>query len=547
MLKQGENKVEQKLKETGIAQKTGKTFSITKVAFIIMVISGISKILALFRETTLATYFGANYQTDAYRMASGVPTILFSLISAAITTTFIPVYSDYIKKKSKEQGLYFVNNILNVYLLISVALLVIGSISSPVLVKITAPGFKGEIFDLTVKLTVIMMPSFVFALLSNLASGYLQSHDSFIPSAFNWIPHNIIIILSTVIFYKYGIEAVAAGNVLASFSLVLVQLPFVYKKGYRYKPVLNFKEEGLRKISVLFIPIIISSAFNQVDVLINRVLASGLNEGSISALDYADKVNNLVYNIFIITFATVIYPGLSLASGDPDKFREKLVKGLKCIIILSMPAMGCIFVLRIPIVRLLFERGAFNAEDTYNTAIALGCYSVGIIGEGFREILNRAFYSLKDTKTPMVNGIAAICINIVLNVIFVKFWGIGGLAISTSMTAILSGLMLLYRLKKKFGIFAGRELGFYFLKVLMSSGIMSLIIYILKNAAFSRFVTGSFIKQAFMLASCVCLGGIVYISILYAVKAEEIIDAAGFLKNKIYSLKNRIHKLRNRI
>ena len=216
------------------------------------------------------------------------------------------------------------------------------------------------------------------------------------------------------------------GTLIGISSQVIFQLPFAYKEGYRLKPHIDLKDSHLKKMLVLTGPVLVGVAVNQVNIMVDKNLASLLPEGSISALNFADRLNNFILALFITSIVAVVYPMLSKLSHEDnkEKFSEYVVKSSNSIILLVIPISIGAIVLSKPIVKLLFERGAFDASATLMTASALSMYSIGLVAYGLRDIINKVFYSLQDTKTPMINGAIAMGLNIVLNLIFVNLWAI---------------------------------------------------------------------------------------------------------------------------
>ncbi|HYE09529.1 MAG TPA: murein biosynthesis integral membrane protein MurJ [Patescibacteria group bacterium] len=511
---------------------------ITKAATSLVFISMISKFLGLLRESVMAAYFGANYLTDAYRIAFEIPSILTGIIYAAITITFIPVYSEF-KNKTSGQRLYFVNNLFNIVTLLTAAIAAFGMIFAPALVKVAAPGFSGETFDLSVKLTVLLFPSIVFLALAYLANGFLQANRSFAVPASMGISLNLIIILSIFFFYRYGIKALAIGSFFAMISQFAIQLPFMVKAGFRFRPVIDFKEPGLRRVLVLSIPVFISTAFNEAYIIIDKMLASGLSAGSISVLDYANKVNGIAHGVFFASLGIVFFPELSLASDNLNKFGKMVTIGLKIVILTAFPVMVGLWVLRLPIIRLLFERGEFDSSNTFITSAVLGFFAIGIIGSGLTAILNKAFYSLKDTKTPMINGILAICTNIILSLIFVRLWGVCGLALASSLALLLCGFSLVVRIRKKV-LISYSEIGRSIVKSAVAAAVMGVLMYLINSIQVCPLGNEAAIASLFFkLVATIGIGVFVYMGVLYGLKTEELIYIVELIRNK-FSSRNKL-------
>jgi MviN-like protein. len=219
-----------------------------KAAVLVMVITFISKITGFLREVVLGSKFGTTKDVDAYNMAQNIPMVLFAAIAASIGTTVIPLFSEYLAKKGKDKAFEFINNLLNVIILMTIVFTAIGAIASPMIVKIMAPGFKGDVYYETLKLTMILLPVMIFVAASNIITGVLQSLQHFAVPAMIGIPYNIIII-GTALMYgtKYGIYGVALATVIGSIIQVLIQLPVLVKFGFKYRFVLNLKDESIKK------------------------------------------------------------------------------------------------------------------------------------------------------------------------------------------------------------------------------------------------------------------------------------------------------------
>ncbi len=511
--------------------------SMARTTFIIIGISASGKFLGLVRESVLAACFGAGVESDAYKLAVDIPMILLWAITASIATTFIPVYSEFLRNRTEEKTQHFINNIFNMVILGSFILTVTGIFLSPVLVKLIAPGFDQQALSLAIRLTRVILLPLVFLALFNLGSVYLQTNGNFIVPALSWIVYNMIIIASMVLFSGAGIEAINAGTVIAVMGLFAVQIPSIVKSGYRFRLLLDFKEEGLRKISSLTIPVLFSSLFSQFYLLINRMLASGLDQGSISAMDYANKIYNTVFTVFILSIITVIYPNLSLLSDKVDVFKQSLVKGMKMIILISIPTTVGFFVLRTAIVSVLFERGAFNPYDTLVTSSALAGFSAGMLGVGLCELFNRSFYSIKDTKTPMIIGIITVFINVLLNILFVKLWGVGGLAFGTSVAGTLNGIMLFVKLRRKVGNMEGREVLAVTFKTIIASAVMGITVLLLNSFLSEHVFIGTLlVLKLIRLAIDMAAGLIIYTAVLSILKVEEVNAVILRLKNKSISV-----------
>ena len=496
-------------------------------------LTGVSKFLGLLRESSLAAYFGASSYTDAYKIAFAVPDVFFALITASIVQTFIPVYNDRLKENDPESRQRFLNNIFTMVGIVSSAIIVLGMIGSPLIVRFMAPGIDKATAGLAASLTRIIIPAAFFLVLTNLAAGYLQSHGHFISPALIWYPHNIIIIISIVFFHRYGIRAVAVGCALSLLSMLIIQIPSLRKHGFKYRPFIDFKDKGLHNIGILIGPVLISSAFDQVYSVINKILASGFDSGSISALDYAFRISFLIINVFILSISQVMYPRFAQLSHDIPGFINTIGKVLRFATILITPMAACLFVLRTPIVQVIYERGAFTEADTRRTAFALCGLSVGMLGFAYRELLNKAFYALKDTRTTMVNGIVVIVMNIILNIVLSRFLGIAGITFGFSLSAVISGGMLLIRLRRKIGGIRGRWIAIGLIKSIAATGIMVLVIQFVEIILTDSLnLNGSTLLRAVNLMIATAVGAAAYFGSILLLKVEEAYDVISLIKRR---------------
>ena len=284
----------------------------------------------------------------------------------------------------------------------------------------------------------------------------------------------------------------------------------------------------------LIIPVFIGVGVNQINSIVDRSLASTLGDGFITILNSANRLNGFVLGLFIATIAAVIYPTLSKLSNEEDKgkFVTSVAQSVNTVVLLIIPISIGAIVLAEPVVRIVFERGAFDAEATKMTAIALVCYSVGMIGFSLREILNKVFYSLQDTKTPMTNGALAMGMNIVLNIVLIKWAGHAGLALATSISGIICIVLLFRSLKKKIGYFGQDKILNTMIKSLIAAIVMGIITRV-SYKLLSETLGLGFIQEIVALLGSIGVGGIVYVFIVNLLKVKEINIIASMIKNRL--------------
>ncbi|WP_250674647.1 murein biosynthesis integral membrane protein MurJ [Paraclostridium ghonii] len=503
---------------------------VAKAAVGLMAATLIAKFLGFGRELALASAYGASGTSDAFLVAMNIPAVIFSAIGTSLGTAFIPLYCDLEAKQGKKASLMFSNNVLNIVVILCFITSLVGVVFTEQIVKLFAVGFKGETLAQAIYFTRVLILGMSFLGMSYIMMAFLQVKENFVIPGLMSVPYNMLIIISIFLSVTINPNFLPWGTLVGLSLQFIFQYPFARKKGFKYKPYINLKDEYLRKMLWLIGPVLIGVAVTQINSIVDRTIASTLVEGSISALNYATKLNQFVMGMFIVSISSVIYPMLSKLSTENNqkKFKESIVTAINVVTLIIIPISVGAIILAEPIVRLLFERGEFNARATEMTATALVFYSIGMIGFGLRDILGKVFYSLQDTRTPMINGIIAMGLNIVLNLAFVKFtdMGLGGLALATSISSLLTIVLLSVSLRRKIGAFGGKNVISVFVKSIIAAFLMAVITRFSYDFI-DPVLSGGFIQDAIKLGISVGLGAIVYgisIIILRVGEVKLIVD-----------------------
>lgn len=499
---------------------------------IIMVMTMLTKVLGFVREMAIASRFGAGMESDAYKIALMVPAILYASIESILVTTFIPVFLG--TEKDKRQSL--MNNLITGVVLVGTALMILGMIFAPTIIALTAPGFPKQASDMAISLIRVMFPIVIFMGLSSLSAAYLQAHHHFLAPAVMAIPNNLLTIATLFLLGFTGVYGLAVATVIGVLLQVVLQVPYMKKYGFSYKLEFNLKDPGLRRIGQLAVPVLLGTMVSQVNSLVDKILASTLLSGNLSALDYANKINGMVLAIFATSVVVVSYPMLSRLSAE-GKFREFsqfFRKSLQQVFFITFPMMIGLMLLNLPVIRLLFERGAFTREDSHLTAVALLFYSIGIPAAGLREVLNKAFYSLQDTRTPMVNGVVAVLINIVLNLILIRYLAIAGVALATALSAIISTMMLFMHLRNKMGNYFNHSARVSFLRTIVASAGMGGTVYFLEHQIFRAGADPSLWMVSGKLTLEVLAGISVFVLVAWIVRSDELTSVFNTIAAKLW-------------
>ena len=498
----------------------------------------LAKIIGFTREAVLVSTYGASMISDVYITTMNIPLTLFDIIASAISTTFIPMFFKIQEQNVEGETLEFTNNIFNITVIIGIMLSIISYIFAEPLVKVFAVEFTGEKLELAIKFTRIIVFSMAFIGLSKILSSWLQIKGNFYIPGIISIPSNLIIISSILLSYKYGIKILIIGSLIGTISQFIFQLPFAYKTGYRYKPYINFKDERIKEILVLILPVIIGVGVAQLNTVIDRSLASTLGDGMITILNSASKFEGVINMLFVTTIVSVMYPIISKLSSEDDseEFNLSIQRSINIIIITMIPITIGTIVFSNPLISLVFERGKFDTNSTNLTAIALSYYSIGMVGLAIKSILDKVFYSLKDTKTPMVNGALAMGINILLNLILINFMGYRGLALATSISSIICAILLFRKLKYKIGYFGQDKITMTLMKCIAAASLMGILVYFIDKFIKLNFYLNK-IEEIAMLFTTIFIGALVYALLIKVMKIEEFEILLERFKSKLEKCK----------
>lgn len=512
-----------------------KVKSIAKYSALITVILVFSKIMGFTRELLIAVKFGATRDSDIIKIATTMPNVLFSCVAAALVTTFIPVFANV--KNDKKKANAFFNNILTIVLLICIALAIIGVVIAPLLIKLFAVGFKGKDYSVAVSMTKIVMPSIVFLGISGLYTGYLQSYGIFLQPALTGVAADIVVITGILVFYKYGIIAAIIASLVSSVAQVVIQRPFL--KEYKYKFTVDLHDENIRQMFKMALPILITTAVSQINLMVDRRFASMFVAGSISVIDYASRLSTIINQVFIVSITTVLYPMITekFANRDEEAFKNIFVKSINMVVMVAIPIIFGMVVLSTPLIKLLLQHGKFDSSATVPTSLCLKYLAVGALGYSLIDILGKIFFATKDTFTPMINGFIIIGLNILFIFIFAPKMGVSGLAFASTLASLIVPVIMFIELRHKF-----KRLNINFLniitvmiKTVVSGLIMAVGVFYLYKYMSTLLVADSIVNLVVKIGLCTVLGIIVYVLLLLMLKVDEV---KALRKFKFFSKKN---------
>jgi len=497
-----------------------------------MIFSLISSASGFIREILIAAKFGSTWQTDAYFVAITGVHIVNLLVASSLRTILIPILTEVEVAKGKNRKIVETNNFVNFGVLVSLVLIVFGVLAAPILTKVLATGFEGEQFDLAVLFLRIGMASLIFKTIVGIFRGYLQSEERFFESGLSDASVNILVIFFLVTMSaRFGIIGLAVFNAASEISQLLIQIPGLIKTGYFYKFYLNIKSKHLSKFLVLVPPILISTAIYDVQKIIDKTIASNLVEGSISALNYAEKIERTIVSVFVTALVVVLFPTLSKKASDDnyDEIKRVSSSGLNSILLITLPASLGLMVFASPIVELVYQRGQFDVRAVEMTSAALVFYALGIVPFSLRMFYNNVYFAIQDTKTPMINGAITVGIKIILSLILVRYLQHAGLPLATVIAAVIMTGLLIKGLSKKIGYKIERDNLEVFIKSTLISVIIVALAYITYNYA-NSILKANAIQNLLALTISVGFAAAIYslILFLWGVKEVKTIGLAGW-------------------
>jgi len=424
--------------------------NITTAAALVAISSLASRILGVVRDRILAGSFGASVTLDSYYAAFRFPDLIFNLVVlGALSAGFIPVFSSLIKDRSGDSGdrnedaWQLVSNILNFLLILLIILSALGIIFSSSLTKLITPGFSLSQQQEVATLTKIMFLSPIFLGLSGIMGGVLQSFKRFLIYSLAPIVYNLGIIVGALYFVDlWGIYGLAWGVVLGAALHFIVQIPSVYRLGFKYKAFISWGDKNIRKIAAMMVPRTMSLAISQINLVVITIIASGLAEGSLTAFNFANNLQAFPVGVFGISFAIAAFPSLAESASNYQKLVKHFSNTVRQILFFVIPASVLIIALRAQIIRVVLGTGNFDWRSTFMTMDALGFFALSLFAQATIPLLTRVFYAKHNSKTPFYFGLVAILFNIFLSFYLSESLGVAGLALAFSIANIINLILL---------------------------------------------------------------------------------------------------------
>lgn len=487
----------------------------------------LSRVFGFLRDLVIAMKFGTSMSADAFFVAFRIPNMQRRVLGeGAVNAAFIPVFSELLNQKGENAAWKMTGILFNIFIFLLLALTLFMMVFAPQIIMLFAPGFTDEPakFELTVTLTRWMSPYLLFIGLAALCMGILNVYKVFALPAVAPVLLNISMILATLYLAPQmddPIMGLAIGVLIGGVLQLLIQLPETCRKGFHFVRSINWRDPEVMKISKLMVPVIFGLAVYEINLMVDTLLASLLQGGSVSYLYYGNRLVQLPLGIFAVALSVAILPTLSgqAARGNIAELVKTIGFGIRFILFITLPATVALIILRFPIINTLWERGEFQREATEGTAIALLYYAVGLCAFAGVKVITPAYYSLQDTRTPVKIGAFTMVLNIILNLLLMGPLAHGGLALATSIAALCNAYLLIHFLRKRLGLMGGRKLFVSTLKMIFCSALMGLLLHFLSSACFVP--EDALAMRLLVLTGCIIAGGASYALLARLLKLEE--------------------------
>ena len=485
----------------------------------------LSRLLGLVRDVLMAHTFSTQLVSSAFYLAFTIPNLFRRLFGeGALSAAFVPVFVETRSARGEEAGWRLGGKVLCLLALTLGGLVLLAEFG----LWVATDRVADEKTGLVIQLTRIMLPYMIFICLVAMCMGMLNSLQHFLVPAASPCLLNLCWIASLLFFASKAerpIFAVAWAVLLAGFLQLVVQFPALRRKGFRFYPSLDRQDAGVQRIIRLMLPAAVGAAVTQVNVLIDRLLAWTVADYAVSALSFSERLIYLPLGLFATAFGTVLLPTFStqVVENDVSRMRDTLLRSLRSLLFLMIPASVGLFVLARSVVQMIFEGGDFGAESTTQTMIALRCYAPGLLVFSLAKVFVPAFYSMQDTKTPVKIAAGCVLLNLVLNLIFINTWPEGtrhgGLAFATVIAEAVYGLLLGWYLRRRIGLSFG-AVWISGAKILAAALVMGLACWWMQF--WFEPVEGSKWSQIVSTLSLVGLGGMVYLVTAWLIQCREL-------------------------
>lgn len=455
----------------------------------------LSRFLGVFRDHVFANVYGN--ALDPYFLAFRIPDLIYNLlVFGAMSAAFVPIYTK-LSKKNESEASDFASEIFNSIFLLLLLISALFFVFSPYILPFLAPGLSQSDLKISVELTRIMLLSPIFLGISSVLQGIQNSKKVFWGISLAPIFYNLAIILSAYFFVEnYGLKAISYGVVVGSFLHFLIQIPFIFKLNFKYKFALSMKHEQFKNFVKLSLPRIFGLSVGQLGILIDTTIATLIGFGSLSILNFTINLQSLPYAVVAVSLTMAIFSTLADQSDNWPKFIQTIKKSNTVILFWVMPAILGVFILREPLVDFILKGGAFDQASTDMTALTLGIFIWASLPQSLVPLFARAFYALENTRIPVLSAFIAVLANMIVGLLLTQiyFIPVWALAVSAIVSNLINAIILIWSLAKKLQISFAEFFDFEkIFKILLSTSIMSFVLFLIRNYLYDNIIFTLFI------------------------------------------------------
>lgn len=500
-------------------KQNSKSSPLLRSSAVVSLMTMISRVFGLARDMVIAYFFGAGAGADAFFLSFRIPNFFRRLFAeGAFAQSFVPVLSEYKTERKRDEVKELVDRTSGTLGLILLLVCCGGILAAEPIIGLFAPGYvyqgETEKFQLAVEMLRLTFPYLFLISMTAVSGAILNTYGRFAIPAFTPVLLNVSLISSAILLREHLQEpamALAWGVLIAGVAQLTFQLPFLARISLLPSPKLGFNDAGVRKIGALMVPAIFGASVSQINLLLDTLLASFLETGSLSWLYYSDRLLELPLALFGITIATVILPGLSreYAAKSPGEFSDTLNWALKLVFVFGVPASFALILLSEELIAVLFFMGEMTTRDVTMAGWSLAAYGVGLLGHMSVKVLAPGYFARQDTRTPVRYGVLALVANMVMNLVLIWHLKHVGLALATSLSAFLNAGLLFVGLKREEVLILTPGWGEFMIKVFFAATLMSIVLYYLVPDMNFWFGEGFFRRIAYMVLICL-MGGIAY-------------------------------------
>ncbi|MDO4530365.1 MAG: murein biosynthesis integral membrane protein MurJ [Bacillota bacterium] len=502
-----------------------------------MMITLFGKVLGLVRDQFLAAKYGYSTEGAAFYIASQIPRTFFDVVFAsAISASFIPIFVEYLEKHGKEKAYELANRFITLISTATIVIMLGCILFAEPLAWLFAPGYEVETIELAVPLLQMLFPTMLFTAVAFSFVGILQSLDEFnIPAALSVVSNGILIFYYIFLNERFGVYGLTIAFLIGWAMQAIIQIPSLHKKGYHYRPDFRFKDEGLKKIGKLMLPVMVATWIQPINYMINARFASQLSNGElgVTSLGYANNLYTIIVGVFVLAIANMVFPKFSRMTDDKKEFGLAVRGTLKAMLFLLIPMTVGLMVLAEPVVTLIYKRGAFDLLATELTSTALFFFALGMAGYGVQNILSRAFYANQDGKTPFYSGMVSIGINGLLCWLLLKPMGIGGLALAAAVSSVAAAVVLLIPAVKQYPDILDKTFVAQLCKMLLAA--VGMLVLVQTGKVLVAQLLGGTLGLLIQICLCGAVGVVSYMAFAKFLKIEE----SDFVFDIINKFRNR--------